>query len=145
PGVYVDTITVTASGANGSPARVIDTLVITAPPVPLAIWVAPASRCVEVRQGSAAAGGSATVTLTGDGASNASWTAAKKKSWTTLTTASGTGNGTVSWTRNTSGLTPGVYVDTISVTASGANGSPARVIDTLVITAPPVPLAISVA
>src|SRR5690606_36918948 len=144
PGVYVDTITVTASGANGSPARVIDTLVITAIPVPLAISVSPSSRSVSAQQGTAAPSGEATVSLTGDGASTKSWSAAKKKSWTTLVTASGTGSGTVAWTRNTSGLTPGVYVDTITVTASGANGSPARVIDTLVITAIPVPLAISV-
>src|SRR5690606_39989966 len=116
----------TTSRDNGPPALIIDHQEISAIPVPLAISVSPASRYVNVKQGSAAAGGNATVTLTGDGASNASWTAAKKKSWTTLTTASGTGNGTVSWTRNTSGLTPGVYVDTISVTASGANGSSAR-------------------
>src|SRR5690606_31789598 len=145
PGVYVDTITVTASGANGSPTRVIDSLVITAAPVPLAMSLSPASRYVSVQQGSAAAGTNATVTLTGDGAASKTWSAAKRKSWTTLTTSSGTGNGTVAWTRNTAGLTPGVYVDTITVTASGANGSPTRVIDSLVITAAPVPLAISTA
>src|SRR5690606_3988360 len=139
PGVYVDTITVTASGANGSPTRVIDSLVITAAPVPLAMSLSPASRYVSVQQGSAAAGTNAAVTLTGDGAASKTWSAAKRKSWTTLTSANGTGSGTVAWTRNTAGLTPGVYVDTITVTASGANGSPTRVISSLVIPAPPVP------
>src|SRR5690606_39449383 len=113
PGVYVDTITVTASGANGSPNRVIDSLVITAAPVPLAMSLPPASRYVSVKQGNSAAGSSATVTLTGDGAASKTWTAAKRKSWITLTSANGTGSGTVAWTRNTAGLTPGVYVDKI--------------------------------
>ncbi|HET9065643.1 MAG TPA: S8 family peptidase [Gemmatimonadales bacterium] len=136
PGVYVDTITVTASGAAGSPGRIIDTLTITAIPVPLALAVTPDSRSASAQQGTAAPGSSGTVTLTGDNASTKAWTAAKKKSWTTLTSASGTGSGTVAWTRNTSGLVPGVYVDTITVTASGAAGSPGRIIDTLTITQP---------
>ncbi len=145
PGTYVDTITVTASGGfDGSPSRVIDTLVITPAPVPLALAVSPKSRFVSAQAGSTAAGAEATVSLTGDGASTKSWTATKRKSWTTLTTSSGSGNGTVRWSRSTSGLTPGVYVDTITVTASGAAGSPSRVIDTLVITPAPVPLALSV-
>src|SRR5690606_8972919 len=96
------------------------------------------------QQGTAGAGGSAAVSLTGDGAAAKAWTATKRKSWTTLTTGSGTGSGNVAWSRNTAGLTPGVYVDTITVTASGATGSPSRVIDSLVITAIPVPLAIDV-
>src|SRR5690606_17693961 len=86
------------------------------PPVPLAMSLSPASRYVSVQQGTAAAGTNAAVTLTGDGAASKSWSAAKRKNWTTLVTSSGTGNGTVAWTRNTAGLTPGVYVDTITVT-----------------------------
>src|SRR5690606_10691650 len=143
PGIYVDTITVTASGANGSPTRVIDSLVITAAPVPLAMSVSPASRYVSVQQGTIGRAAGSKDRRTRDAAAQKTWSAAKRKSWTTLTTSSGTGNGTVAWTRNTAGLTPGVYVDTITVTASGANGSPTRVIDSLVITAAPVPLAMS--
>src|SRR5690606_11413713 len=77
PGTYVDTITVTASGANGSPGRVIDTLVITAAPVPLAVSVSPSSRHTSVMQGVTAAGGTATVALSGDGSAAASWSASK--------------------------------------------------------------------
>ncbi len=142
-GTYVDTITVTAAGANGSPTTVIDTLRITAPPVPVTLAVTPASRSVSVQQGSVAPGDNATVTLTGDNAASTAWSATKQKSWTTLTTASGTGSGTVAWSRNASGLAPGTYVDTITVTAAGAIGSPTHVIDTLKVTAVPVPLTLA--
>ena len=84
------------------------------------------------------------VNFSGNGATTAQWTASKRKAWISLVSHSGTGNGTVAWTRNTAGLTPGVYVDTITVAATGASGSPAHVIDTLVINAAPVPLALSV-
>ncbi len=143
-GTYVDTITVSASGASGSPARVIDTLRITAVPVPLVLAVAPASRNAAAQQGTAAPGDNATVTLSGDNSTTTAWTASKRKTWTTLTTASGTGSGTVTWTRNATGLAVGTYVDTITVSATGASGSPARVIDTLRITAVPVPLVLAV-
>jgi hypothetical protein len=132
PGIYVDTISVAATGAAGSPASTIDTLTITAS---LTLAVSPASRSITVAQGSTAAGATAAVTITGNNASATSWSAAKRKSWTTLTTGSGTGSGTVAWSRSTSGLIAGTYVDTISVTAAGVTGSPATVVDTLVITA----------
>jgi hypothetical protein len=64
------------------------------------------------------------------------WTATKRRAWTTLTTSSGTGSGRVRWSRDASGLAVGTYVDTITVTASGATGSPAILVDTLRVTAP---------
>jgi hypothetical protein len=76
---------------------------------------------------------SAAVTLSGPGAASATWSASKKASWLTLTTASGTGSGMVRWTRQTQSLAPGTYVDTITVTTSGASGSPARLVDTFVV------------
>ena len=139
-GTYVDTITVTAAGL--APQSVIDTLRITAAPVPLALSVSPASRNAAAQVGTSAPGDNATVTLTGDNAVTAAWSATKRKSWTTLTTASGTGNGTAAWSRSTSGLTAGTYVDTITVTVAGL--APQSVIDTLRITAAPVPLALAV-
>ena len=145
-GTYVDTITVTAPGAaSGSPARIIDTLRITAASVPIVLAVSPASRNVVIQQGNAAPGDNATVTLTGTGAASTAWNATKKQSWTTLVTASGTGSGSVSWTRNASGLVAGTYVDTITVAAPGAaSGSPDLIVDTLRITAPPIPIVLAV-
>ncbi len=140
-GTYLDTITVTAAGAAGSPATVIDTLVIL-PPLTLA--VSPSSRADSAIDGDTEAlPDSATVTLTGTGAATATWSATKGAApWNTLTTAAGTGSGMVRWTRDPSGLNEGTYVDTIAVTAPGAAGSPATVIDTLVIL-PPLVLAVS--
>ncbi len=135
-GVYIDTLTITANGATGSPIGVIDTLRVTQPPVPLTLAVSPASRNVTIAQGGSAAATTATVTLAGDNSATTAWTATKKKSWTTLTTAAGTGSGSVAWSRATTALTAGTYVDTISVTATGASGSPATVIDTIIVTAP---------
>lgn len=144
PGTYVDTITVSAAGANGSPAMVIDTLIVTAPPTPLALEVSPRTRTVLAVTGSAVLTDQATVTLSGNGFQSAQWSAIKRRNWTTLTTASGTGSGVLAWSRATSGLAPGIYVDTITVTAAGAQGSPVNIIDSLVIAPAPVPLAMVV-
>ena len=133
-GIYVDTITVTAPGAAGSPAAIIDSLVITAAPVPLSLTVSPRSASTTATAGGAAPGTSATVTVAGDNATGTPWTATKRKAWTTLTAASGTGSGPVAWSHSSTGLVAGTYVDTVTVTASGAAGSPAIVLDTLVIT-----------
>ncbi|HUG26844.1 MAG TPA: S8 family peptidase, partial [Gemmatimonadales bacterium] len=137
-GTYIDTITVATSGLS---ARIIDTLVITSAPVPLALSVSPTSRSASAVEGSSTTiADSGTVSLSGDGSSTTSWTASKKKTWTTLTTGSGTGSGKVRWSRNPTGLSAGTYVDTVTVSASGLT---ARIVDTLVVTSAPVPLALS--
>jgi subtilisin len=133
-GTYVDTITVTSGSLA---ARIIDTLVITPAPVPLALAVSPGSRSASAVEGSTTSiADEASVSLTGDGSSTTSWSASKRKAWTTLTTASGTGSGTVRWSRNPTGLAAGTHVDTITVSSGSLT---ARVIDTLVITAAPAP------
>ena len=144
-GTYVDTVTVTArEEPSVRPGPFSTACRITAAPVPVVLAVSPGTRNASAQQGTLAPSDNATVTLTGDNASSTTWTATKKKSWTTLTVASGTGSGTVSWSRSTSGLTAGTYVDTIAITAPGAaSGSPATVIDTLKITTAPVPLTVT--
>ncbi len=103
----------------------------------LALAVSPTSR-----RDSAAAGStttlddSAAVTLSGPAAATTAWTAANRAAWNTLLTTGATGSGALRWRRDPTGLATGTYVDTITVTATGASGSPARVIDTLRITPP---------
>ena len=138
-GTYVDTIVVSAVGVS-SAAMIYDSVRISAAPVPLHIAVAPGGRNTSVQQGQAASGDQAFITLTGTGASTTAWTASNTRAWLSLTNPAGTGSTTLVWTRNASGLNPGVYIDTISVRALGATGWPALVIDTLSITAIPVPL-----
>ena len=134
-GTYVDTITVIAPGAVGSPGVVLDTLQITAVSVPLVLTLSPGARSALAQQGTAAPSDNVMITLAGDNAATTTWSATKRKGWTTLTNASGTGSGFVSWNRSTTGLAVGTYIDTISVSAAGANGSPFMVFDTLKITA----------
>ncbi len=143
-GTYVDTITVASAGVTGSPGTIYDTLKITAAPVPVVIAVSPAARSVSVQQGNAAPSDNATVTLTGTNAASTAWTATKRQAWLTFTNASGTGSGTVTWSRNASGLAVGTYVDTITVASAGVTGSPATVYDTLKITAAPVGVVLAV-
>ncbi len=50
-------------------------------------------------------------------------------------TAAATGSTFLRWSRATNDLTPGTYVDTVTVHADGVAGAPARYIDTLVVTA----------
>ena len=134
-GVYVDTIAVSVAGALGSPARVIDTLVIRAA---LALAVAPTSRSDTALAGATAIlPDSADVLLTGVGATATAWAATHGAgAWLALTTAAGTGSGVVRWDRDPTGLAVGVYVDTITVTAAGASGSPAELVDSLVVQQP---------
>jgi hypothetical protein len=144
PGTYVDTIAVAATGASGSPALVIDTLRVTAPPGVLTLTVSPLVRRDSVVTGATAPRpDSATVTLSGMGAATAGWSATASAGWVTMTAASGTGSGRVRWTRDPTGLAVGTYVDTILVSAAGASGSPARIVDTLRVLPLPAPLVIS--
>ncbi len=111
------------------------------PPAVLTLAVSPAGRHASVASGSTTPVPDSTdVLLTGPGASAATWnvTHSGQATWVTLTAASGTGSGTIRWTRDPTGLPDGSYVDTLTVTVAGASGSPARVVDTLVIGSAPV-------
>jgi photosystem II stability/assembly factor-like uncharacterized protein len=133
PGYYVDTITVTAAGAIDSPAMVIDTLFVE--PVSPVLDVTPAAHGTTASAGSpTAAADSALVTLGGSTGGQVAWTAVPQRgTWIAMTTASGVGTGRVRWTRAPTGLPVGVHHDTIVVTAPGATGSPALIVDSLVI------------
>jgi hypothetical protein len=134
-GTYIDTVTVTVAGADGSPAEIIDTLLIRPP---LTLTVSPNSRSLTVIEDQASpTPDSATVTLSGLASSSTDWAATHgSASWLVLTTDSGTGSGMARWTRVSTGITPGIYVDTITIAAAGAAGSPAFVIDTLEVLQP---------
>jgi hypothetical protein len=102
----------------------------------LTLAVAPASRSVGLNQDSIAITvDSAAVVLSGDGAGTTPWTATHDTTtrWLTFVTAAGTGSGVVRWVVNPIYLAPGTYVDTVVIAAAGADGSPARVIDSLTV------------
>lgn len=130
-GTYVDTIAVTAAGMAGSPALVIDSLVVYQPPLALAL-------SSTARRDSVLVGGITThadstrIILTGLGNASAKWGATHGSgAWFTLTATGGTGTGWVRWTRDPTGVAIGTYVDTITVIAPDALGSPAHSVDSL--------------
>jgi photosystem II stability/assembly factor-like uncharacterized protein len=124
------TLSFTSAGLTGA-----TTTVTTIPPVTLALSTS--SRREEFPAGTSTPhADSAAVAITGEGAPTSVWTATKTKAWTGFTTSGGTNSGTLRWTRNPAGLPTGTYVDTIIVTVAGATGSPALLIDTLVVKAP---------
>ena len=114
---------------------IVDTLLVQ---TALALALDPTSRAgITIAGATTAIADSASVNLTGFGSPAIAWTATHGGgSWLTVTTANGTGGGMVRWSRDPSGLKAGVtFVDTITVTAAGASGSPATVIDTLLVAA----------
>jgi hypothetical protein len=124
------TLSFTAAGLTSATATV-----TTIPPVALALSAA--SRREDFPAGTSTPhADSASVVITGEGAPTSTWGATKTKAWTVLTTSGGTSSGTLRWTRNPAGLVTGTYVDTITVTVAGATGSPALLVDTLVVKGP---------
>ena len=137
-GTYVDTIVINAPGMIGSPARIIDTLQITAPTA-LSVGLSATVRVDSLFPNRTGAADSVRVRFTGPGASSLVWSVSKKLAGTTiLSPITGTGDGSVRWTHSSIGRAAGVYVDTITVAAPGAEGSPLQIIDTLHVYDPPV-------
>ena len=127
-GTYTGTATITAPGASNSPQTVNVTLVITQPP---ALAVAPSSL-------SFIGAGSQTLAISNTGGGTLNWTAAANQAWLTVAPLSGTSAGSISVTVHVTGLAPGTYNGAVTITATGATGSPATIPVTLNIAQPPV-------
>lgn len=107
-------------------------------PGALTLAVQPASRSFGIDQDSiVVTADSVVVLVSGNGAASARWTATHDTAdtWLTFVTAAGTGSGVARWVLNPIYLPPGTYVDTLVITAGGAGGSPARVLDSLTVRA----------
>lgn len=133
-GMHVDTLVILADGALGSPLRLVDTLVVTAPPA-LAIGFDASVRIDSLMPG-ATSSHVVTVLPSGPAAESAPWTATTRASWIVFDSTAGTGQGELSWRHDGRALAPGVYVDSIVVSTPGA--SPARLVDSLRVLTPPV-------
>ena len=132
PGVYQGDVTVTAKDAPDSQFTTISVTFLVQRP---GLLVAPTAieRSTNVNSN---ATWTETILVTNSGTGQLNWTASNEKPWLTLGTSSGTGNGAISATINSSGLAGGTYRDEIVITASGATGSPARVSVTVSVFAP---------
>jgi M6 family metalloprotease-like protein len=133
PGVYLDTIRVLSPGASGHLAFTVDSLIVAEPAsTALSISLSAIARADSIFQTATGYADSIRIRFAGTGATTAAWSVTKSRSSTIVQSAlAGVGDGTIRWYHWASGLTPGVYVDTLTVTAPGAAGSPLMIVDTL--------------
>jgi hypothetical protein len=133
-GTYTTDVTVTATGATGSPKTIPVTLTVD-PPAPPALSVSPTSLAFTAVQGGANPPAQ-TVSVTNTGGGTLDVTASDDASWLTVTPASATAPATLSVSPSVTGLAAGTYSATVTVTATtaGATGSPKTIAVTLTVT-----------
>jgi hypothetical protein len=131
PNTYTGHITVTAAGAQGSPATITVTLVVTAPP---ALTLSPTSVNFSATQGGSNPA-SSPVSLTNTGGGTLSYTTSSDSAWLSVTPGTGNAPQTLQVGANIAGLAPNTYTGHITVTAAGATGSPGTITVTLTVNA----------
>src|SRR5207237_3212323 len=131
PGVYQGEVTVTAKEAADTQKTIPVTFLVQRP----GLSVTPTSIERSANVNSKAVF-TETLQVTNSGTGQLSWTATDDRSWLSLGATSGTGNGTIPVTINTTGLTGATYHGNIVVTSAGAIGSPAHISVTLTMLAP---------
>ena len=120
-GDYTDIVTISATGATNTPQTFTVLLRMTVPPPTISL--APNSFYFQAQQDSAnPAGQNLSITNTGQGTLN--WTATKNAGWLQLSSYTGTAPSNISVTVDNTGLTAGVYVDSITVSEPTATNSP---------------------
>ncbi len=134
-GVHTGEVTVTASGATGSPDVVAINLTLTPPTL---------TRTPTTLSFSALSGGSnpASKSITIEDTANSgvmSWTITDDAAWITVTPSSGIDDAVVTVNIDIAGLPVAVHNGTITITSTGAVNSPLTVAVDLTITNPPAP------
>ncbi len=120
-GVYVDTVTISATGATNTPQKFAVQLTMTIPPP--TIKLTPTQFSFAAQQNSTnPPGQNLNIANIGQGVLN--WTATKNASWLTLSGYSGTAPSNVTVTVDNTGLVAGVYVDSIAIADPTATNSP---------------------
>jgi hypothetical protein len=136
-GTYTGHVTVTATGAQGSPSVVTVTLTVAQAVPPAVLSVSPSTLSMSALQGGTnPAAASVNVTNTGGGALN--FTAASDSVWLSVSPASGAAPQTLQISANIGSLTAGTYTGHVTVTAAGVQGSPSVVTVTLTVAQPPI-------
>lgn len=135
---YTGHLTVTASGAQGSPATVTVTLNVTNPPPPQPVLsVLPLAVSFTATQGGANPAAAVNITNTGSG--TLSFTASSDATWLGASPGSGNAPATLQLSANIATLAAGTYTGHVTVTSAGSQGSPATVTATLNVNSPPPP------
>ncbi len=120
-GTYTATITLSAPGATNSPVSIpvtlaVKTAVLATAPASLAFFGAttlnPSPQTVSIQNA---------------GTGNLGWTASVTSSWLNLSSSSGTAPASLSLQPTTTGLTPGAYSDTLTISSPDVANSPATI------------------
>jgi outer membrane protein assembly factor BamB len=117
-------VTITAAGATGSPAAIPVTL--TVKPAAAVLTVTPATLSFTATAGGANPA-SQSLAVSNSGGGTLTFTSGSNQSWLTATPASGTAPTSETVAVNVAGLAAGSYTGQLTVTASGAAGSPATI------------------
>lgn len=139
-GTYTGHVTVTAAGAQGSPATITATFtVVPAAPAP-ALSLSATALSFSGTQGSGTSPAAQTVNVTNTGGGSLTFGASSDSSWLSASPAGGTAPQALQVSATLGTLTAGTYTGHITVTATGAQGSPGRVTVTFSVSpdAPPV-------
>lgn len=119
-GSYQGTITVTAAGLAGSPQALSVTLTVGSA---ASLIDSPSSLTFQITSGQSPAPQTVAITTGG-----LSWTAAASTAsgerWLQISPSSGSGDGSIQVSVNGSGVAPGNYSGTVTITATGAANSP---------------------
>jgi hypothetical protein len=135
-GVYYDTLVVVGEYALNSPRLIPVTLTLTS----AEIAVSPTQLSFETVYGDPVAPSPQTISITNVGSGTLSGTVSHGQSWLDLSTAQFTAPVEVSVSIDPTGLTPGVWLDTIVITSDNALNSPQYVGVTLTVTNVDVPI-----
>ena len=136
-GTHNAAITITASGATNTPQTIPVTLMVTAAPTPTIGLGASSLSFIGVQGGANPSTQTVTISNTGTGVLN--WSASDSATWLMLSPTSGTDNGAVTATVNTTGLAAGTYNTAVTITAAGATNTPQTVPVSLTIMAASTP------
>ena len=137
-GTYTGHITVSATGAQGSPATITATLTVVPPTPAPALSLSATALSFSGTQGSGTNPAAQTVNVTNTGGGSLTFGASSDSSWLSVGPVSGTAPQALQVSATLGTLTAGTYTGHITVTATGAQGSPATITVTFNI-APAVP------
>ncbi len=136
-GTYTATLRVESEGVDGSPRLIPVTLTLDPAPPPV-LSVTPGSLSFAATVGGATPPAQ-NLAIANTGSGTLSFTTSDNAPWLAVSPASGTAPSTASVSVSAAGLTPGTYNGAVTVTAAGANGSPATIPVTLVVSDVPPP------
>jgi hypothetical protein len=133
---YTGHVTITSLGTQGSPATITATFTVASPPPVLSLSATNLS--FSAIEGSGTNPAPAPVNVTNAGGGTLGFTATSNSAWLKVTPSSGTAPETVQVSAALGALAVGTYNGSITVTATGAQGSPATIPVSFAVVLPPV-------